>query len=154
MIMEEFEAITARMGPLLKKLQNSPRYGEKTLRGLPQEGVYVFYEGCKPMYVGRSSRQGIRKRVQQHTIPSSSHNQAVFAFKLLQETLAVPTGHGAPLKKPELAEKYESESKEQKRRVRNMEVRAVKITDSLDPGSIRDLRCLGLEDPYNSFDES
>ncbi len=151
--MGEFEKTTAQMGPLLEKLRNSPAYRRETLRNLPKKGVYVFYEYGEPMYVGRSNRQGIRQRIQQHTIPSSGHNQATFAFQLLQEKLGVSTGHGAELNRPALAAKYESEFKGQKQRVRNMEVRAVEITDSVTQTVFEIYAVLTLETTrYNSFD--
>ena len=149
-----FEEITARMGPLLGKLQNSPVYRGETLRNLPTQGVYVFYENGRPMYVGRTYKQSIRKRVRQHTIPSSGHNQAAFAFQLLQEMLGVPTGHGAPFTRRELAENNASKFREQKQRVRDMEVRAVEITDSVTQAVFEIYAALALKTPYNSFDTS
>ena len=43
-------------------------------------GVYVFYEGGKPIYVGRSNN--IRNRIQWHTRESSGSESASFAFNL------------------------------------------------------------------------
>ena len=86
------------------------------------------------MYVGRvgsNSKQTIRQRIRQHTIPSSGHNQATFAFRLLQEDLGLPVGHESEITRPELADKYEAKFREQKQRVSNMEVRAVEVTDSV-----------------------
>ena len=151
---ERFEEITARMGPLLEKLQNSPACRGETLRNLPTQGVYVFCENGRPMYVGRSQKQSVRQRIRQHTIPSSGHNQATFAFQLLQEMLGVSTGHGTPLTRQELAQKYESEFREQKQRVRDMEVRAVEITDSVTQAVFEICAALALKTPYNSFDTS
>ena len=79
----KFEDIVARMDPLLKQLQNGTPYNAPTYRGLPRKGIYVFYEHGVPMYVGRvgsTSKQTMRNRIRQHTIPSAEHNQAVFAF--------------------------------------------------------------------------
>ena len=129
-----FEGIVAQLGPLLEDLQSGPAYHGPTLRNLPKKGVYVFYEDGKPMYVGRvgsNSKQTIRQRVRQHTIPSSGHNQATFAFRLLQEELDLPVGHESDMTRPELAKRYEAEFSEQKRRVRKMEVRVVEVTDSV-----------------------
>ena len=130
----KFEDIVARMVPLLRQLQNGTSYNAPTYRGLPRKGIYVFYEHRVPMYVGRvgsTSKQTMRDRIRQHTIPSAEHNQAVFAFRLLQERLGVTTGHGAELSRPELAKKYKVEFNRMKERVRNMEVRAVEIQDSV-----------------------
>ena len=130
---ETFDDIVASMAALLKELRDSPPYVAPKYSGLPKKGIYVFYEDGKPIYVGRvgkASKQTIRSRIGQHTRPSSGHNQATFAFRLLQEDLDVVTGHGAPLTRQALAEKHADKFREMKQRVRNMMVRAVEIEDS------------------------
>ena len=57
----------ANMGLLLQNLNESRLHSRETFKDLPQQGVYVFYDGEKPVYVGHSSRQTISKRLQQHT---------------------------------------------------------------------------------------
>ena len=151
-----FEDIVDQLKPLLHKLQRGPAYHGLTLRKLPKEGVYVFYENGKPMYVGRvgsKSKQTVRQRIRQHTIPSSGHNQATFAFRLLQEGLGLSAGHESDMTRPELAEKYEAKFSEQKRRVRNMEVRAVEVTDSMVQAVFEVYAALTLGTTrYNHFD--
>ena len=151
-----FEDIVARMEPLLEQLQNSLPYNAPTYKGLPEKGIYVFFERGAPMYIGRvgsTSKQTMRNRIRQHTIPSAEHNQAVFAFRLLQEKLGVATGHGAELSRAELAKKYKSEFKEMKERVRNMEVRAVEIKDSVTQAVFEIYASLALKTTrYNNFD--
>ena len=92
-----FEDIVADIEPLLEQLQSSPPYLAPHYRGLPEKGIYVFYEHGKPMYVGRTgstSKQTMRTRIGQQTNPGSKYNQAVFAIRLLQEQLSIVTGHG------------------------------------------------------------
>ena len=151
-----FEEIIASMEPLLDQLQSSPPYRAPNYQGLPEKGVYVFCELGVPMYVGRvgpTSKQKMRRRIRQHTIPSARHNQAVFAFRLLQERLGIATGHGSKLKRGQLAEKYAQEFKEMKERVRNMEVRAVEIADSVTQTVFEVYAALALKTTrYNNFD--
>ncbi len=151
-----FEEVVGRLGPLLKELESGPAYRGRTLRNLPKKGVYVFYEDGKPMYVGRvgsNSRQTVRQRIRQHTIPSSGHNQATFAFRLLQEDLGLPVGHDSDMTRPQLAEKYRAEFLEQKQRVRNMEVRVVEVTDSVVQAVFEIYAALTLGTTrYNRFD--
>ena len=151
-----FEEVIARLGPLLEELQGGPAYQGPTLRNLPRKGVYVFYEDGKPMYVGRvggNSRQTVRQRIRQHTIPSSGHNQATFAFRLLQEDLGLPVGHDSDMTRPELAEKYKAEFLERKRRVGNMEVRVAEVTDSVIQAVFEIYAALTLGTTrYNRFD--
>ncbi len=151
----KFEDIIACMEPLFDQLQSSEPYRAPTYRGIPEKGIYVFYDQGKPVYVGRvggTSKQKMRGRIRQHTIPSSSHNQATFAFRLLQEELGVATGHGAELSRAELAKKYEIEFKEMKERVRSMDVRAVEIEDSETQTIFEVYASLALRTRYNKFD--
>ena len=151
-----FEEIVARLEPLLEELKGGPGYHGLTLRNLPKKGVYVFYEDDRPMYVGRvgsNSKQTVRQRIRQHTIPSSGHNQATFAFRLLQEDLGLPVGHESDLTRPELAEKYKARFLEQKQRVRNMEVRVVEIMDPVLQAVFEIYAALTLGTTrYNRFD--
>ena len=152
----EFEDIVALMKPLLEELQSGPPYRAPSYKGLPPTGIYVFYEHGEPMYVGRvgkQSQQTIRTRIRQHTIPSASHNQATFAFRLLLEALGQPMGHEARLTRPELAERYADGFREQKQRVRNMEVRAVAVTDPVVQTVFEVYAALTLDTTeYNRFE--
>ena len=151
-----FEEVVAQLKPLLEELRSGPAYYGRTLRELPTKGVYVFYEDGKPVYVGRvgsNSQQTVRQRIRQHTIPSSGHNQATFAFRLLQEELGLPVGHESDMTRPEFAEKYKAEFSEQKQRVSNMEVRVVEVTDSLVQAVFEIYAALTLgTTQYNRFD--
>ena len=152
----KFEDIVAYMEPLLEQLQGSQPYHAPTYRGLPEKGIYVFCECGNPMYVGRvgsTSKQTMRQRIRQHTIPSSRHNQAVFAFRLLQERLDIATGHGTAWSRDELAMQYEQEFRDMKERVHNMEVRAVEIKDSVIQTVFEVYASLVLKTTrYNNFD--
>lgn len=50
-------------------------------------GVYVFSEGGRHLYVGRT--RDIRKRYRQHTGNGAGHNSAPFAFKLAREATGI-----------------------------------------------------------------
>ena len=153
--MDRFDQVIAQMRPLLERLTNSFPYRGEALSHLPVKGVYVFYEQGKPMYVGRVFRQSIRSRIGQHTRPSSGHNQAVFAFKLLQEQLNFEAGHGAPWTRAEAADFFAEQYREQKQRVRDMDVRAVEIEDALTQVLFEIYAVLALGTTrYNSFETS
>lgn len=47
---------------------------------LPDAGIYLFTEGDRHLYVGRTNR--LRKRLQQHCRPGSPHSSSPFAFRL------------------------------------------------------------------------
>ena len=40
------------MGPLFQKLNDSRLHSRETFKNFPQQGVYVFYDGEKPVYDG------------------------------------------------------------------------------------------------------
>ena len=150
MQLEEFD----NMGPLLQRLNESRLHSRETFKDLPQQGGYVFYDGEKPVYIGRSSRQTISKRLQQHTNPGSRENQAVFAFRLLQERVGERTGHGAPLTRPQFAKKYDEEFTQAKKKVTSMKVRAIEITDPATRAVFEIYAAVALNTPHNSFSES
>ena len=153
----KFQAIIDQMESLCAELQVSPECTQDTLELLPKHGVYVFYEAGQPMYVGRVgsvSKQTIRKRFGQHTRPSASQSQAVFAFRLLQEKIGVQTGHGAPLDRKQVAEKYDAEFRVQKCRVRKMTLRAVEIEDATVQTVFELYASLTFDTKYNSFETS
>ena len=65
----QFEHVIARMPAYLEKLENS-RAVRKDNRGqfspslTISNGNYVFYDGDKPMYVGRSRKNRLKERLQ------------------------------------------------------------------------------------------
>ena len=146
----KFEEIIPCMEPLIEQLQSSQPYRAPTYYGLPEKGIYVFYEHGKPLYVGRvgsTSKQTMRRRIQQHTRPSSGHNTATFAFILLQEK------YPERLSRAKLAKKYEVPFKELKERVRNMDVRAVEVKESKTQTVFEVYASLALKTThYNKFD--
>ena len=92
---------------------------------MPASGVYLFSEGERHLYVGRS--RNIRRRYRLHTRPSAPHNQAGFAFLLAKEELSI----GEPsYKADELSRKGLSKNadfmrafQEEKKRVKEREFR-------------------------------
>jgi hypothetical protein len=60
---------------------------------LPPQCIYLFTEGPTHLYVGRTLKQSLKKRLQQHSAAWAQHNQAVFAFKLAREAIDVRPGY-------------------------------------------------------------
>lgn len=56
-------------------------------------GVYIFYEDNKPMYVGRTNRKRMKLRIQEHYRPSANKHSATFALKLAQKEKREPISH-------------------------------------------------------------
>ena len=109
----EWEQIEKNLPIWLTKLENCHPIIKVEFQQIKKEirGIYVFYENGKPLYVGRSNR--IRRRLYEHSRPSSSKKQAHFAVKLEKE---LP----------------EKSFEKQKKRIEKMKVKYVEIPDSPD----------------------
>ena len=81
---KSFNELVATMPGLLQSLQSQPFRTRENLAGIPERGVYVFYENAKALYVGRSNR--LKARIQEHG-REGSHNSAPFAFNLAKEKM-------------------------------------------------------------------
>ena len=115
------------MHPLLVKLKICSAQTFATRTKLPDRGVYVFYEGKKALYVGRSNQ--IRERIGTHGRKGATQEQANFAFRLMAKKYHLDIGHSATVSRSQIAKKYAAEFREQKQKVREMTIRAVEITD-------------------------
>ncbi|MEK7216213.1 MAG: GIY-YIG nuclease family protein [Chloroflexota bacterium] len=76
----QFQGVISKMSGLLDALCSSPGLTREALNDVPERGIYVLYEQNVPMYVGRSNR--LKKRLHEHSRPSSGHTSATFAFLL------------------------------------------------------------------------
>lgn len=120
---------------------------------LPKGCIYLFSEGARHLYVGRTSR--FRNRMRQHSIAGAQHNQAVFAFKLAREmtgrvkaTYAVEGSRNMLQDDPVFAAAF----LEAKARVRGMDLRFVEEQDSLRQTLLEIYVAVVLKTPYNDFD--
>ena len=147
---EELRSILCQMNPLLNKLKACPPETFPTRKKLPNCGIYVFYENGKPLYVGRSGKGTIQKRLENHSRPSSTTSQAPLAVKLVKKHSG-KEAEGLSGKK--VGETYPCEFKRQKVRVRAMEVRAVEIRDCNTRAVFEIYAALALGTPYNDFCE-
>lgn len=121
----------------------------------PLQCIYLFSEDGRFLYVGRTRRQSLAKRLRQHSIDSAKHNQAVFAFKIAREK----TGHlhagytaadsrEALCADPEFAEAF----LQAKRRIRQMKLRYVEEVDPLRQTLLEIYVAVVLKTSYNDFD--
>lgn len=100
-------------------------------------GIYVFYDNKKPIYVGRTNN--IKKRISGHSLPSSNHNSANFAFNLaklefeekLEESVA---GRDALMKDENFIEKFSTFKKQLfASKVRCIEIQNDKVQTLFEP---------------------
>ncbi len=144
-----FSKIIEKMPKLLEELmKDSPRMRDN-LGEIPERGIYVFYEGEIPIYVGRSN--SLKTRILGHGRDGSRHNSATFAFLLAKEKMGknLPQGTRGELeKRPDFAAAYSKE----KRRVSQMGVQVVGIEDPIEQTIFEVYASLALETNYNSFE--
>jgi hypothetical protein len=74
------EALRPKLEDLLAMVPTKPAL---LPRKMPTAGVYVFSEGDRHLYVGRSN--DIRGRIGRHSRRGATHRMAAFAFRLARE---------------------------------------------------------------------
>lgn len=121
----------------------------------PSQCIYLFSDAGRHLYVGRTRRQSLRKRLRQHSINSAQHNQAVFAFKLAREATGhLEPGYTAKDSRAALAAnpEFKQAFAEAKTRIRKMELRYVAEADPLRQTLLEIYVAVVLKTPYNDFD--
>jgi hypothetical protein len=119
-------------------------------KGMPTQGVYLFSEGKKHLYVGRSNK--LHKRPKRHC---GTHRMAAFAFRLAREE----TGFVKPsykkgkesrdglMKNPDFAQAF----MQAKERIRKMDLRFVEESDQTRQVLLEIYCAVALNAPYNDF---
>lgn len=122
-------------------------------RSIPKAGIYLFSEGDRHLYVGRT--RNIRGRIARQSRPSATHRMAAFAFRLARETTNNLTatykekGSRANLMQ---SPTFRLAFDKAKRRVRAMDLRFVGENDPVRQAVLEIYVALSLETPYNDFD--
>lgn len=118
----------------------------------PMQGVYLFSEGDRHLYVGRSNN--IPKRYAGHTGQSATHLSAAFAMLLAR----AETGRKADYKKGPNTRKelmldpvFRPSFDAAKARIRAMEFRAVEETDQTRQTLLEVYCAIALATPHNDF---
>ena len=146
------EAIEALHPSLEKLIAMAPVAVPGLMSPMPEQGVYLFTEGARPLYVGRSNR--LRQRLQQHSRPSSGHDSAPFAFLLAREatgitspTYQVQGSRGDLSKQAQFGAAFTTA----KQRIRSMSIRFVEEPDQLRQALLEMYVAIALETPYNTW---
>ena len=162
---QSWAEVNAKLPRYLDQLLKSEVYGRGSDRTPPPKthGVYLFTEGGKHLYVGRcglterarlagTGHSNFRTRLAGHTRPSSSHNQATFAWRLTIEALGKKIA-GMPRERAvrQLNTRFREEYLRQKELVTAMEFRIVEINDDFESYVFEPYAALSLNTPYNSW---
>ena len=145
----KFGELVEEMPKFLRTLESQPYLTIDNLKGLPKHGVYVFYEGRKALYVGRSNR--VVDRIREHCRESSRHNSASFAFNLAKEEMRIEQGTKLGRHELEQAPGFGRAFYEARKRVGEMEIRAVSIEDQVKQALFEIYAALELNCKYNNF---
>ena len=146
--------IDDEMHKLLNKLRVAPLFSRENLDQIPENGLYAFYENDKPIYVGISGKNRMKKRILGHGRKSGGHNSATFAFSIAKKDA---TKKGIDIKekryilekKPGFAELYTLA----KERVSKMKVKGIEITNPNYRALFEIYAALALNTmEYNSFE--
>lgn len=151
---EHFRKHMESLHPSFETLLHCTPFAFDTLpKQLPKAGVYLFSEGQSHLYVGRTN--DLRKRLQQHCRPSSSHNSAPFAFRLAREecnvlkaTYKTEGSRAHLLQEPMFARSFVGA----KARLCSMQIRVVEESDPLRQALLEMYVAVSLAARYNDFD--
>ena len=147
------DAVATLDQKLTELLACEPRVFGQLPTTMPSAGVYLFTDGGRDLYVGRSN--GLRNRYFLHCRPGSRQNQASFAYRLAREKLGVQrASYGAGVgSRTGLAatESFLVAFADAKARIRAMEYRFVEEPDQTRQALLEAYCAIVLETPYNDF---
>jgi hypothetical protein len=121
-------------------------------KDMPRRGVYLFSEGSKHLYVGRSNR--MHQRPGRHC--ANTHRAAAFAFLLAREKTGFtkrsyktgPESRDGLMKNPVFLAAFS----EARARIRKMKLRYVEETDPTRQAMLEIYCAVVLNAKYNDFD--
>jgi hypothetical protein len=144
-----FSKLVNEMPQLLERLKRQLPRSRKELSGIPNQGVYVFYEKNNVMYVGRSNH--LKTRIQQHGRASSRHNVAPFAYKLGVETIKSRGVDISSYTRKDVEKKFSKDFADARECISRMQVRVVKIEGQEKQALFEIYAALTLHSRYNDF---
>jgi hypothetical protein len=146
--------VDKKMNELMKTLLDAPLLSRDNLKDIPLNGLYVFYENDKPIYVGISGKNRMKKRIMGHGRKSGGHNSATFAFNIAKKE-AEKNGLNTKEKRYKLEKIFEFANLYTlaKERVSKMKVRVIEINDPYCRAFFEIYAALVLNTTeYNSFE--
>jgi len=144
---ERFKELTDRMPLRLRSLLEQPLIAidDIGITQVPQKGVYVFFEGNKPIYVGRSNR--MKKRLREHSQRSSDHYSATLAFKMVKQKKERTQTNEQLMKNSDFVKEFEAA----KCRIARAKIRFIEIEDQIEQAMFEIYASLELGTELNDF---
>lgn len=151
---ETFRQHVEALHPALERLAAAKpfKYPDLAKQVLPKRGIYLFTEGERHLYVGRSD--SIANRLRLHCRASAMHNQASFAFRLAREICGVGKASytAKDARSKQVAEEpLKSTFVAQKARLQQMDIRVVEESDANRQALLEMYVSIALGTPYNDF---
>jgi hypothetical protein len=150
----QFAQVVESLEPSLRRLISMQPVTFSTLpKVIPASGIYLFSEGGRDLYVGRS--RNIRGRLGRHCRPGATHRMAAFAFRLAREEAQrvqasyKPEGSRSALM---LEDTFVAAFIAAKERIRAMHIRFVQEADPIRQTILEVYTAVALRTPYNDFD--
>lgn len=151
---ESFRAYVESLHPSVERLLACQPFKFADLpTQLPKAGVYLFSEGNCHLYVGRTNN--LRKRIQQHCRPSSTHNSAPFAFLLARIAHgSVKATYRREGSREELCKipEFVTAFSQAKARLCEMDIRYVEESHPLTQALLEMYVAVALKTAHNDFD--
>ena len=115
---------------------------------VPKQGVYVFCEKNKPIYVGRSNR--MKERLKEHSQTGSDQYSATLALRMAKKDMRTEQ---KKLTNKQLMEDsdFVKKFKEAKKRIANTEIRFIEIKDQAEQSVFEIYAAFVLETELNDF---
>ncbi|MDA0256463.1 MAG: GIY-YIG nuclease family protein [Chloroflexi bacterium] len=148
-----FEEVVARLSTRLQNLVEKPAAPRGSHSSVPNvPGIYLFSERGRPIYVGQTS--DLRRRLGDHTRPSSGSESATLAFILATEMAKRRRIDAAGTRKQRLARPdFNAVFLEAKKRVAAMPVSFILMDDPIERTMFEMYAALHLgTERYNSFE--
>jgi len=146
----EFQATIELFPGYMRELLRYPPVSANELKNIPKQGIYIFYEDDKPIYVGRS--RNLSKRFKQHSQQSSDHNSATFAFKIAKQDAAKEK---VEIKKTREILQVDPDFlpffNKAKKRVSEMKIQVIDIENAVEQTLFEVYAALELKTPYNDW---
>ncbi len=152
-INERFEKLTGRMPLRLRSLLKQPPIAidDIGITQVPQKGVYVFFEGNKPIYVGRSNR--LKERLKEHSQKGSDYYSATLAFRIAKQNTSTlqkkekKQTNEQLMKNRDFVEEFEAA----KDRIARAEIRFIEIEGQIEQAIFEIYASLALDTELNDF---
>jgi hypothetical protein len=147
----EFDELVKNVKMLHQRLMDMPPVTRDKPEQCSYPGVYLFSVGEFHLYVGRS--KNVRKRIQQHTRPSSKDAPLAFLLARKMTGIMKPSYHRKKdsrkllLKNPTFNAAYA----EAKQEIRKMTIRHVETADTTTQALLEIYTATELDAEYNEF---